>query len=66
MLRTQEAAKILGLRKCTLEAWRCRGGGPDFVKLGRSIRYRQEDLNRFITDNIRRNTSEGGQARAEG
>ena len=58
MLRTQEAAKVLGLRKSTLEAWRCRGGGPRFVRLGGAIRYRSEDLERFIADNLHQNTSE--------
>ena len=62
MLRTSDAAKALGLKKSTLEAWRCRGGGPSFVRFGGAIRYREEDLDRFITENTHRNTSESGQA----
>jgi len=62
MLRTLEAAKILGLRKSTLESWRCRGGGPSFVRLGGAIRYRQEDLDQFIDENVHRNTSESCQS----
>lgn len=58
MLRTEQAAKILDVTKSTLESWRCRGGGPSFVRYGRAIRYREEDLYRFIESNIRTSTSE--------
>jgi excisionase family DNA binding protein len=59
MLKTEEAAKKLNLTKSTLEAWRCRGGGPAFIKLGRAVRYRQEDLDAFLARNRRTNTSRG-------
>jgi excisionase family DNA binding protein len=55
---TREAADYLGVRSGTLEAWRIRGGGPLFIKMGRSIRYRLEDLQRFIEENIKSSTSE--------
>jgi excisionase family DNA binding protein len=58
MLRTEQAAKILDVTKSTLECWRCRGGGPQFVRYGRAIRYREEDLERFIESKVQRNTSE--------
>jgi len=56
--RTEQAASYLGVSKATLEAWRCRGGGPVFLKLGKAVRYRQADLDSFIESKIRRNTSE--------
>jgi predicted site-specific integrase-resolvase len=58
MVRTEQAAAILDVKKSTMEAWRCRGGGPLFVRYGRAIRYREEDLSRFIESKIRSNTSE--------
>jgi excisionase family DNA binding protein len=58
MLRTEQAAKILDVTKSTLESWRCRGGGPPFVRYGRAIRYREEDIERFIESKVRQNTSE--------
>ncbi len=58
MLRTEQAAKILDVTKSTLESWRCRGGGPPFVRYGRAIRYREEDLYHFIETKVQRNTSE--------
>jgi len=59
LLTTQEAARELRLTKATLEAWRCRGGGPAFVKFGRAVRYRREDLDKFLISSLRSNTSNG-------
>ncbi len=58
MFRTKEAAGYMALKKCTLEAWRCRGGGPVFVKLGKSVRYRKEDLDAFVGARTRTSTSQ--------
>ena len=58
MLITKEAAGYIGLKKTTLEAWRCRGGGPVFIKLGKAVRYRREDLDEFINSRARTNTSQ--------
>lgn len=55
-LDTPEAANYLGLQSSTLEAWRCRGGGPIFVKLGRLVKYRQSDLDDFIEARVQTNT----------
>jgi len=57
LLRTTGAAKILDVSKATLETWRSRGGGPVFVKYDRAVRYRTEDLDKFIVERIRSNTS---------
>ena len=57
LLDSNEAAEYLGLRRTTLEAWRCRGGGPRFVKLSRLVKYRRADLDAFIESRIRSNTS---------
>jgi excisionase family DNA binding protein len=65
-LRTEDAAQYLNVKKVTLEAWRCRGGGPVFLKMGKAVRYRQSDLETFIESRLRRNTSESGQAQAVG
>lgn len=47
-LKTPQAAQYLGLAVSTLNKWRCHGGGPKFLKLGRAVRYRQEDLDAFL------------------
>ena len=45
---TEETAQYLKLSVAKLNQWRVRGGGPKFVKLGGSIRYRQADIIDFV------------------
>lgn len=52
MMTRREAAAYLGLRPATLEAWASRGSvNLPFSKLGRLVRYRKRDLDRFIEAN---------------
>ena len=60
-LSTSEAAAWLGLSRRTLEGLRCRGGGPSFRKLGRSVRYTLEDLQAWADAGHRQSTSDPGQ-----
>ncbi len=48
MLTRREAAELLGIEPQTLAVWSCRGIGPAFIKVGRSVRYRLSDLEKFI------------------
>lgn len=59
-LTTAEAARYLRLQRTTLEAWRRRGTGPLFVKLGRRVVYRREALEQFMAERERRSTSDTG------
>ncbi len=61
ILDTKKAAAYLNLSSHTLDKWRWSGGGPKYLKLGRSIRYCQDALDRFISESIRHHTSEGAQ-----
>jgi excisionase family DNA binding protein len=58
LLTRRDAARLLNLKKSTLEAWATRGGGPAYVKLGRAVRYRESDLVKFVESQLRQNTSE--------
>lgn len=58
LLTTSDAAAYLGLACATLNKWRCHGGGPVFVKLGRAVRYRRDDLNAFLAERAKRSTSD--------
>jgi predicted DNA-binding transcriptional regulator AlpA len=58
LLREEEAASFLDLSQRTLQAWRVRGCGPKFHKLGRSVRYRLEDVHAFVNENVHQSTSE--------
>ncbi len=58
-LNTQQAASRLGFEPHTLDQWRWSGKGPPFVKLGRWVRYRSDDLDEWIsTRKSYRSTSE--------
>jgi len=57
-LRTPEAAIYLNVKPATLEMWRWNGRGPRFVKIGRSVRYRQSDLDAFLAERVFTSTTE--------
>jgi len=48
LLTEQEAARRLTVSVKTLQAWRVRGGGPRFVKVGRLVRYTEPSIEEFI------------------
>jgi excisionase family DNA binding protein len=58
LLTGRDAASFLSLSLRTLERLRVSGGGPLFVKCGRSVRYRQSDLDSWIEAHQRHSTSE--------
>jgi hypothetical protein len=61
LLTNDEAAEILGLQPNTLEIWRCKGKGPNFIKTGPArqdpIRYRTEDIKAWLTSRTFASTS---------
>jgi predicted DNA-binding transcriptional regulator AlpA len=64
LLTQREAATLLRLSERTLERMRVTGNGPRFVKCNRSIRYQQQDLERWIADRTVGSTSEKERAYA--
>ena len=58
LLDTDEVAKILRLKKNTLEIWRFQGKGPRFLKLGRAVRYRRADVTRYQEGSLCRSTAD--------
>lgn len=56
-LKTRQAADYLGLARSTLEKLRVFGGGPVYEKLGRSVVYDVDDLERWAASRKRSNTS---------
>ena len=59
LLLPDEAARLLRLAKSSLAKTRCMGGGPRFIKLGRSVRYQRSDCNEWRDERRVRNTIEG-------
>jgi len=61
LLNQSEAARLLRLSERTLERLRLIGGGPVYVKAGRSVRYRQSDIEAWIAQRIVSSTSAGSE-----
>jgi predicted DNA-binding transcriptional regulator AlpA len=60
LLRTPDAALLLGLSARTLEKHRCYGTGPVYRKLGGRVVYTVEDLLSWADQGVRRSTSDKG------
>ena len=58
LLAVAEAAKFLHLSESWLNKARISRGGPQFVKMGRSVRYSLQALEEFKRANARGSTSE--------
>lgn len=48
LFKQAQVEKILGVAASTLEQWRLKGLGPQFVKIGRSVRYKKSALKAYI------------------
>jgi predicted DNA-binding transcriptional regulator AlpA len=57
-LRVAAASEYTGLSQSTLNKLRVFGGGPQYLKLGRSVIYDTRALDAWLASNGRRSTSE--------
>lgn len=48
MLTEQDVGELFAVSKFTLRNWRTTGQGPEFVKLGRCVRYTPEAVRAFM------------------
>ena len=51
LLRTPQAADLLGVSESKLEHMRSCGRGPAFIRIGRQVRYRIADIHAFLDAN---------------
>jgi hypothetical protein len=49
LLTEKESADFLSIKPDTLRRWRWLGKGPAHHKIGASVRYHRDDLDKFIT-----------------
>ncbi|KCZ57424.1 helix-turn-helix transcriptional regulator [Hyphomonas chukchiensis] len=47
---TPSVARLTGVPACTLATWRCRGGGPPYMKLGSAVRYRRRTVLKWLAE----------------
>jgi len=52
LIREKEAARLLSVSGATLRRWRCIGQGPHFYRIGRSVRYRKQDVEQFLAGRV--------------
>jgi hypothetical protein len=57
-LDTEGAAEYTGFAVSTLEKYRTYGGGPEFAKVNRSIRYRISALDAWMSAVVASSTSQ--------
>jgi len=48
LISHRDLAKALGRKPCTLQAWRRRGVGPKFIKLGAGVYYTRRDVRDWL------------------
>ena len=56
LLTEKQAACFLSVSVKTLQAWRVSGRGPVFTKVGRLVRYTQDDMMKFVQEHRHRST----------
>lgn len=64
-LSTDQTAKLLGIAKSTLSKMRLTGEGPTYIKMGRRVAYRPEDIQDWLTARRRLSTSDQGVANGQ-
>jgi predicted DNA-binding transcriptional regulator AlpA len=57
-LNTKQAAHYVGLSESLLEKRRCTGDGPEFLKVGKAVRYEQTALDAWMQADRRTSTAD--------
>lgn len=52
LLTQHQVVQITGMSPAWFEMARFKGTGIPYVKIGRSVRYRQQDIEKFINDHF--------------
>ena len=52
LLTAEQVGVYLGVPLGTLANWRYQGRGPTFVRFGRHVRYRADDVNTWIDSHL--------------
>lgn len=52
LFNEEELSEILEVKPQTLASWRAEDRGPDYVKLGKSVFYRRQDVLDWINANV--------------
>lgn len=61
----RQLADLLNVSVKAVQAWRYKGGGPAFVRLGRAIRYRPNDVEAWLASNTFETTTDADRERPQ-
>jgi predicted DNA-binding transcriptional regulator AlpA len=64
LLDTNATAKRLGIKVPTLAKTRLRGDGPPYIRIGGKVLYDEKDVEAFIAERPRLNSTADAQARS--
>jgi hypothetical protein len=56
---TARVAAHIGMAPITLRKWRLNGIGPAWIRCGRAVRYRREDVERWLAARTVTSTAQG-------
>ena len=59
-----EVAARLGVSRFTVRSWRLKGFGPRFLKMGRAVRYRPQDVDEYERQALVETQYDPGDSRA--
>jgi predicted DNA-binding transcriptional regulator AlpA len=65
-LDTKQAAEYVSCSKSTLDKFRLTGGGPLYIKIGKSVRYDTIDLDKWLDAQKRASTCDTQPTRRRG
>ena len=57
-VKSREAAKYLGISYSKITKLRTYGGGPRYIKIDHSVLYDVTELDKFLAERARQNTSQ--------
>lgn len=52
LIDEHEAAALIGVAPSTMNSWRVKRVGPRFVRVGRLVRYRPDDVRTFVESRL--------------
>ena len=61
LMTEKDVASLICITPRALQNWRLRGGGPEYIKIGRSVRYQRSDVMQFIDERKKRHSTQNFQ-----
>ena len=50
LLKEKDVAELIDVHQVTLSVWRRSGQGPEYIKIGKNVRYRRSAIEKWLED----------------